>query len=73
MIFVPTRQTPNSATSAKNCCLHFIQIKLAKLAFSFLKWNLPKVTQDSFIALKMFAILISIYISIKTHQFVCSE
>ena len=35
-----------------------------------LKWNSPSVTQDSFIVLKKFAILISIYISIKTHQYI---
>ena len=63
MIFVPTRQTPNSAASAKTAAYISFKLKLAKLAFSFLKWNLPCVTQDSLLALEMFAIPISIDIS----------
>ena len=36
-----------------------------------LKWNSPSVAQDTFIATKNFMQLISIDISMKTHQFVC--
>ena len=35
------------------------------------KWNSPSVTQDTIIVDQNFAILISIDISIKIHQFVC--